>query len=53
MFIHGANTFNVLADRLVIGVMADAEAVGVYHVASQLAMVIVVLRSLLQNRRSQ
>jgi O-antigen/teichoic acid export membrane protein len=45
MFIHGANTLNVLADRLVIGVIADAEAVGIYHVASQLAMVVVVLRA--------
>lgn len=45
MFIHGANVLNVLADRVIMGIVADAETVGIYHVASQLAMVIVVLRA--------
>ncbi len=45
MVIHGSNVLNIWADRLVIGVLSDAEAVGLYQAASQLAMVAVVLRS--------
>ena len=32
-------------DRVVVGIMSDAEALGVYQVASQLAMIVIVLRS--------
>ncbi len=45
MLIHSANVLNLWADRVVVGVMADVQAVGVYQVASQLAMVALVLRS--------
>jgi stage V sporulation protein B len=45
MFIHGSNVLNIWADRLVIGILSDAEAVGVYQAASQFAMIAVVLRS--------
>ncbi len=45
MFISGSNVLNLWADRIVIGVMADARAIGLYQVASQLAMVVIVLRS--------
>ena len=44
MLIHSASVLNLWADRIIVGVMADAEAVGVYQVASQLAMVALVLR---------
>ena len=45
MFIHGSNVLNIWADRLIIGIFTDAQSVAVYQVASQLAMVAVVLRS--------
>lgn len=45
MFIHSANVFNLWADRVVVGVMADPATLGVYQAASQLAMVVIVLRS--------
>ena len=45
MFISSTNLLNLWADRIVIGVMADAKAVGVYQVASQLAVVAIVLRA--------
>lgn len=44
MLIHSASVLNLWADRIIVGVIADAEAVGVYQVASQLAMVALVLR---------
>ena len=44
MMIHSASVMNLWADRVVIGVMADAQAVGLYQVASQLAMLALVLR---------
>ncbi len=44
MLIHSASVLNLWADRIIVGVMSDAEAVGVYQVASQLAMVALVLR---------
>lgn len=45
MFISSANLLNLWADRVIIGMMADAKAVGIYQVASQLAVVAIVLRS--------
>lgn len=45
MLISSANLLNLWADRIVIGVMADARSVGIYQVASQLAVVALVLRS--------
>lgn len=45
MCIHSSNVLNIWADRIVIGILSDAEAVGIYQVASQLAMVTVVLRA--------
>ena len=45
MLIHSANVLNLFADRIVIGIMADAETVGIYQVAAQLAAIIIVLRS--------
>ena len=44
MLIHSASVLNLWADRLIVGVMSNAEEVGVYQVASQLAMVALVLR---------
>ena len=44
MLIHSASVLNLWADRIVVGVMSNATAVGVYQVASQLAMVALVLR---------
>ena len=44
MLIHSASVLNLWADRIIVGIMSDAEAVGVYQVASQLAMVALVLR---------
>lgn len=45
MFINSANVLNIWADRVVLGMMSDASAVGIYQVASQLAMIPIVLRS--------
>ncbi|MGI4798550.1 MAG: oligosaccharide flippase family protein [Janthinobacterium lividum] len=45
MFISSANLLNLWADRIIIGIMADTEAVGIYQVASQLAVVAIVLRA--------
>jgi stage V sporulation protein B len=42
--IHSANVLNLLADRVVIGAMADSQLVGIYQVASQMAVVVIVLR---------
>lgn len=44
MLIHSASVLNLWADRIIVGMMSNAEAVGVYQVASQLAMVALVLR---------
>jgi O-antigen/teichoic acid export membrane protein len=45
MFINSANILNLWADRVVIGVMSDPIQVGIYQVASQLAMISIVLRN--------
>jgi O-antigen/teichoic acid export membrane protein len=45
MVIGGANILNLWADRVVIGIMADIRTVGLYQVASQLAMVAIVFRA--------
>ncbi|MGI4794766.1 MAG: polysaccharide biosynthesis C-terminal domain-containing protein, partial [Janthinobacterium lividum] len=45
MLINSANLLNLWADRLVIGVMTDARSVGIYQIASQLAVVAIVVRS--------
>ena len=45
MLIHSANVLNLWADRVVIGIMADPETLAMYQIASQLAMIVVVLRS--------
>jgi O-antigen/teichoic acid export membrane protein len=42
--IHSANVLNLLADRIVIGAMADPTLVGIYQIASQMAVVVIVLR---------
>ena len=44
MLIHSASVLNLWADRIVVGVLSNVEAVGVYQVASQLAMVALFLR---------
>ena len=45
MFIHSSSVLNIWADRVVIGVMATPALLASYQVASQLAMIMVVLRS--------
>ncbi len=45
MLISSANLLNLWADRVVVGMMTDVQAVGIYQVASQLAVVAIVLRS--------
>ena len=45
MFIHSASVLNIWADRVVIGVMATPAALASYQVASQFAMIMLVLRS--------
>ena len=44
MFIHSASVINLWVDRLIVGLMMDVRAIGVYQVASQLAMVALVIR---------
>ncbi len=44
MVIHSASVFNLFADRLVVGFLRGASDVGLYQVASQLAMIALVLR---------
>ena len=44
MIIHTASILNLQVDRLIIAMMMDARAVGLYQVASQLAMIALVFR---------
>ncbi|WP_171034043.1 lipopolysaccharide biosynthesis protein [Lichenicoccus roseus] len=45
MLIHSTSVLNLWADRVVIGVVADPRTLATYQVASQFAMIMVVLRS--------
>ena len=45
MLITGSAVLNLWADRVVIGIMAPPRVLGAYQVASQFAMIMVVLRS--------
>ena len=45
MFIHSSSVLNIWADRVVIGVMAKPASLASYQVASQFAMIMLVLRA--------
>lgn len=45
MLIHSSSVLNIWADRVVIGVVANPQTLAAYQVASQFAMIMVVLRS--------
>ena len=49
MLISGSGVLNIWADRVVIGIMAAPAVLAAYQVASQFAMIMVVLRSAVTN----
>ena len=49
MLISGSSVLNIWADRVVIGIMAAPAVLAAYQVASQFAMIMVVLRSAVTN----
>ncbi len=45
MLIHSSSVLNIWADRVVIGIVSNPQTLAAYQVASQFAMIMVVLRS--------